>query len=196
MRIEILSEQKEIVISRRLRPWCVCSWAIIILIALVPTIVFAQGGTLTGEVTNSSDGEPLFGANIMMKYQDTLLNVMGTTTDDNGRYEITGIPPGEYAVTISFIGFIAGEITSVIISESGTTTLNAELIHRGVIVEDVLVTASRRPEKILEAPASVSVIGVEDIEARVVLTPSEHVKGLPGVDVATTGLNQSNVVVR
>src|SRR5690606_34235647 len=34
------------------------------------------------------------------------------------------------------------------------------------------------------------------IEERVALSPVEHVKALPGVDVAQTGLTQSNVVTR
>ncbi len=167
-----------------------------ILAALVPSAVFAQSGALIGVVTNSSDGDPLFGADIIMKQRGTLLDVVGATTDKNGRYKVTDIPPGEYNVTISFVGFAAREVTGVIIPKSGTTTLNASLVHGAVIVDDVLVTASRRPEKILEAPAAVSVIESEDIGARTVLTPTEHVKGLPAVDVATTGLNQSNVVVR
>ncbi len=138
----------------------------------------------------------MLGANIILSPQDTSLNIIGANTDENGHYEITDIPAGVYTVRISFIGFTTHEVTGVIISESGTTTLSAGLVHSAVLVDDVLVTASRRPEKILEAPASVSVIEAEDIGARAVLTLSEHVKGLAAVDVATTGLNQSNVVVR
>jgi len=41
-----------------------------------------------------------------------------------------------------------------------------------------------------------AVISSENIESRSTLTPTEHIKGLTGVDVASTGLNQSNVVVR
>lgn len=60
----------------------------------------------------------------------------------------------------------------------------------------VIVTASRRPEKLLDAPASVTVLAAREIAARPTLAPSEHLKGLPAVDFAQTGLNQSRMVVR
>lgn len=196
MRIGFLTETERYVFLNHCRLLLIVVKTIFILIAVLPTAVFAQGGILVGEITNSNDGEPLFGADIVMISRDMSSDLMGATTDDKGRYEINDIPAGEYTVRISFIGFTTHEVPGVTVSDSAKTTLNAGLVHGAVIVDDLLVTASRRPEKILEAPASVSVIEAEDIEARVVLTPSEHLKGLPGVDVATTGLNQSNVVVR
>jgi len=153
------------------------------------------GGTLTGDVTNESDGQALFAAKIIIKSDDSSLEFKAST-DKNGRYKIANIPPGDYTATISCIGFAALEITGVAIYSSDTTILNTSLKHSAITLNTVLVTASRRPEKILEAPASVSVIESENIKARTTLTPSEHVKGLPAVDIATTGLNQSNVVVR
>ncbi|MFQ5821632.1 MAG: TonB-dependent receptor domain-containing protein, partial [Candidatus Heimdallarchaeota archaeon] len=56
--------------------------------------------------------------------------------------------------------------------------------------------ASRRPEKLLEAPASITVLDAQEIEARPTLTVVEHLKALPAVDMIQPGLNQSRVVVR
>jgi iron complex outermembrane receptor protein len=196
MRIGFLTKTERNVFSKHCRLLPVFFETIFILFAILLTVAFAQGGILVGEITNSSDGEPLFGADIVMISRDMSSDLTGATTDDDGRYKITDIPAGEYTVRISFVGFTTHEVAGVLVSDSVMTTLNASLVHGTVVVDDFLVTASRRPEKILEAPASVSIIEAEDIGARTVLTPSEHVKGLPAVDVATTGLNQSNVVVR
>jgi iron complex outermembrane receptor protein len=58
------------------------------------------------------------------------------------------------------------------------------------------VSASRRPQKRLDAPATVEVVETEEIRERAAPTVIDHVKGEAGVDVAQTGLSQSNVVAR
>ena len=58
------------------------------------------------------------------------------------------------------------------------------------------MTASRRPEKLLDAPASITVLESRDIASRTALTATEHLKALPAVDIITAGLNQSRVVIR
>ncbi len=72
------------------------------------------------------------------------------------------------------------------------TDQSSEIIE----LEQVSVTASRRREKVLEAPASVAVVGSTQIKDRVTSTLSEHVKSVRGVDLAKTGLGASHVVVR
>lgn len=72
------------------------------------------------------------------------------------------------------------------------TDQSSEIIE----LEQVSVTASRRREKVLEAPASVAVVGATQIKDRVTSTLSEHVKSVRGVDLAKTGLGASHVVVR
>jgi iron complex outermembrane receptor protein len=60
----------------------------------------------------------------------------------------------------------------------------------------VVISASRRPEKLLDAPASVSVVDGDAVARRPMLTPSDHLRGLPAVDIGTKGITQSNVAVR
>jgi len=168
----------------------------VILFSLVPNIIFAQDGSLIGVVINDSDSEPLFGAGVALKGENLSRKIPGAITDQKGSYHISLIPPGEYSVSISLAGFEVFDTSGVKVDRGRITTLDARLIHSRVTLNTVLVSASRRPEKILEAPASVSVVESEDIDNRTVLTPSDHIKGQPAVDIVSTGLNQSNVVVR
>ncbi len=75
---------------------------------------------------------------------------------------------------------------------TGITDQSSKIIE----LEQVSVTASRRREKVLEAPASVAVVGASQIRDRVTSTVSEHLKSVRAVDVATTGLGASHAVVR
>lgn len=63
-------------------------------------------------------------------------------------------------------------------------------------LDPVVVSASKRTEKALSAPARVEVVGTREVEERPAVTVVDHVKSLPGVDVASTGLVSSNVVTR
>ncbi|MCP4684344.1 MAG: TonB-dependent receptor [bacterium] len=156
----------------------------------------AVGGTLKGLVLDHSGGEPLFGATVTVHPTGPTGKVTGTATDEDGSYELKNVSPGTYRVTVSFVGFTTERIEELVIREDGEEMLDAALIPRAINLNSISVTASRRPEKVVDAPASVSVVESEDIQSRTTLTPTEHLKGIPAVDVATTGLNQSNVVVR
>ncbi|MCZ6820433.1 MAG: TonB-dependent receptor [Calditrichaeota bacterium] len=153
---------------------------------------FAQDrATLAGNVTDSGDGSPLPGANIVL-----VGTVMGAASSGNGDFTVGNIPPGTYTVKVSFIGYETSETANVVLSAGETLTMNFALILTGIEMNPISISASRRPEKMLEAPASVVVLDARQIASRPVLTPTEHLKTTPGVDVATTGMNQSNVVVR
>lgn len=169
---------------------------IVLMAGLVLIPVLVQAGSLTGTVTDQSDGSALFKATVTVKSNDVSFDPTGNVADENGEYTVKNIPTGEYTVIVSSIGFTTQSISGIKIDESGSSTLNVALEPTFINLDAISVTASRRPEKINEAPAAVSVVSAEEIESRAALTPTEHVKGLPSVDVASTGLNQSTAVVR
>ena len=63
-------------------------------------------------------------------------------------------------------------------------------------LDQVVISASRKKEKVLEAPASVSIISANEVKNNVSLTTSDHLHSTSGVDVSKTGLTSSNVVTR
>lgn len=62
--------------------------------------VSAQTGTLSGKVVDKVTGEPLIGANVIIKE----LNI-GAATDVDGSYKISYISPGSYLIKVSYIGY-------------------------------------------------------------------------------------------
>lgn len=71
----------------------------VVLIALC-SLGFAQNSTVRGFVYDKSTGEPILFTNVYL--QGT---TFGTTTDQNGYYNISQIPPGDYVLTCSFLGY-------------------------------------------------------------------------------------------
>jgi iron complex outermembrane receptor protein len=152
--------------------------------------------TLSGEIIDKTDGGPLLGATVIARPVDPSGKVYTTVTAENGGYEIKNIQPGAYQVSISFVGHTTKAFTLDFESDSTDLTLSADLMPKAIDLNTISVTASRRPEKINDAPASVSVVESEAIEERTTLTLTDHLKGVPSIDIAKTGLNQSNVVAR
>ncbi len=158
-----------------------------------PVLVFAQTATLQGKVTDAQTEEALLGANVVV--QAPGLNATGAAADVEGRYAVKGLQPGTYSVTVSYVGYTK-KVLSATVAAGETKTFDIALDPSGINLNPIVVSASRRQEKILDAPASIAVVEAAQIRARPTLTPVDHLRSLPGVDIATNGLNQTNVVAR
>ncbi len=82
------------------------------------------------------------------------------------------------------------------VEEGRTTRLEVVLADQVIFLGQSVMSASRRQEKILDAPASVSVVEGSEIRNNPALSVADHVKNLPAADIAKRGLANANVVVR
>ena len=158
-----------------------------IIFILLSICLFAQDITISGTIKDEKK-RPMPGANVMVKG-----TAIGTTTDDAGKYSIN-VPKESKTLVISYLGYDNQEFA--IKTNAATYVLNVDLATTDVGLNQVVVSASKKKEKILDAPASISVIGQEKLERNIVTTPVEQLKTTPGVDIMRTGLVSSNVVVR
>lgn len=149
---------------------------------------------LTGTITDARNNLPISGANIVLQAVGSDDVADGTVTDRDGRYELTDITPGQYALVISFVGY-EERLIELTLSPGEQRTVDAT-IEPGMALDEVVVSASRRAEKLIDTPASVSVLGAEEIEADVTVSPVEVLRTTPAVDIATTGMDRREVVIR
>ncbi len=91
-------------------------------------------GIIHGIVTDGKMREPLINCSIRLS-QGGVLKV-GTITDYDGKYRLIHIVPGDYELTISYIGMQRQTIKSVIVTAGGTTELNVVLrqTNAGVVL--------------------------------------------------------------
>ena len=149
-------------------------------------------GSVTGTIS-TSEQNPLNGARIEARSGSRI--VARTTSREDGAFRVDQLAPGTYTVVVSRIGY-APHRASVSVSAGTSAWLNVVMSASATQLNEVTTTASRRTEKILEAPASVSVVSTERIAERPALSVMENVRALPGVDVAQGGLVQSAIVAR
>jgi len=156
----------------------------LILITLCAGFTAAQEGTLTGKVTDT-DGTPLVGANILVKG-----STLGTVTDIDGKYTIR-LATGSQTILASYIGF-AEQTFSINVSNSGNNVLDIAL-EEGTALDEVVVSGSKKPEKLTESPATIETIFAREIE-EYAGNPGELIARQKGVDyfragIATPALN-------
>ena len=150
-------------------------------------------GSLVGRITDAQ-GQSLMGANVKVT-GGSLSEAVGQTTSADGSYRIEGLPLGTYRITVTHIGYQT-QVQDVSITVLGAPSLDLQLAAEVIYLEQSVVSASRRAEKVLDAPASVAVVEGADIHDQPALNVAEHIRDVPAVDFAQTGLTQSNVVVR
>ena len=157
-------------------------------------VAFGAEGTLSG-VVKGPEGEAIPGANVVLVSDLLPGGKIGTATDEDGRFHLEGLPVGEYQLSVTHIGYrtLMREGVGIV---AGEQELRLTLETGIIFLDQNVVSASRRQEKVLEAPASVAIVEAAEIRNRPALSVAEHIRDLPGVDFSQTGLAQSNVVVR
>ena len=154
-----------------------------LLLVMMSYFSFAQIG-IKG-IVNDTEGNPLPGVNIIVKGTDN-----GSSTDADGTFSITA-PNKNSTLIFSFIGFETIEY-----SLNNKTDLMIEMTSTSMNLNQVVVSASRKKEKVLDAPAAIEVISAKEIQNNISLTSTDHLYSASGVDVSKTGLTSSNVATR
>lgn len=164
---------------------------LLLFIALITVSnVLAQTGSITGRVYNEINNESIPFANIVLDSTQ-----IGTTSDEEGRYEIDNLTPGIYNLTCSFVGFKTTYIYEITVGTAATTDINIALAEESALLDQVVIQTNRI-EKSEESPLSKQTIGATEIYRN----PggnrdiSRVIQILPGV--ATTVSFRNDIIVR
>jgi len=113
-----------------------------------------QNQEITGNVTDV-DGEPLIGVNVILGG-----TILGTTTDVDGNFSLTVKQAPPFKLLISYVGYEKQEIEIA----GATSSLKIQLNESTLLGQEVVVSASRVEENILESPVSIEKMGILDVQ--------------------------------
>ena len=142
--------------------------------------------SIRGTVTDAETNEPIPGVNILIQGTSE-----GTNTDFDGNFTLSSDQAAPFTVVISSIGFSSQSIEVT----SADQVINV-LLQPGENLDEIIVSASRRAQKIQDAPASVSVVSSKDIENSVAVDPVRHLVNIPGVQIQQQSANTLNIEMR
>lgn len=137
----------------------------------------AARGRIVGRVTDAKTGEPLFGANVMVRE-----TVLGTASDADGRFLIQ-LPVGLYDVEASMIGYKEQTRMEVQVVPDQETEITFRLEPTVLQGPALVVTASKRKQHIEDAPTSVDVFSGTEIRARNVVSLDEMLQNTAGLGI-------------
>ena len=142
---------------------------------------------VSGSVMDADNMEPIPGVNVIIDGTN-----IGTVTDFDGNFVINTSQDAPLTLVISYVGYSAQRVGVTSSGQDINVSLSA-----GQNLEEVVISASRRAQKITEAPASVSVISAREIEnSPQVAEPTRILVSVPGVQIQQQTANSLNLEMR
>lgn len=143
---------------------------------------FAQNGKVAGTVKDASTGETLIGATVVVKGTN-----LGAMTNQQGEFTLSNVPSGMQKVMVSYVGY-SSETKEINVTAGQTATVDFSISSAIALSEEVVVSASRRAEKLTEAPASISVLTAKDFDQLASFNVGELASKIQGVEFVRTGV--------
>ncbi len=168
---------------------------LIFLIAVAASLAAAQvrtSGRLSGVVKDPKGGA-VVGASVLAK-SDTTGAEFGGQTDETGAWSIPAVAAGTYTVNVSALGFRTASYPNVVVNAGGAANVDA-VLQIG-IAETVVVTASRKEETLVNAPAAVTVVDDRTIREAPTQDFGDLLRTIPGVNVMQMSARDFNIVPR
>jgi outer membrane receptor protein involved in Fe transport len=146
---------------------------------LLPAVAAAQTGAVSGTVSRA-DGSPIDGARVSVQ-----LPARAVSTDQSGRYQLRGLPAGNYQVSISAVGQrLARRDVDVIAGR--TTALDVRLESGPLMLSGIVTSATRTPAEASRVAATVNVLTSEQIRTSPARETQDLLREIPGVELART----------
>lgn len=168
---------------------CIRRISFFILLCCLCWNVLATEYQIKGVVIDKSTRQPLEFVNVLVVGLG-----IGASTDANGNFLITQVPPGIYRLQASFLGYKT-ELTPEYRVNHVTPYVQIELEEENASLNEVVVTASPF-QKVPESPVSLRVIGLQEIEKAPGANRdiSKVVQNYPGVAFSPIGYRNDLIV--
>ncbi|NHF58775.1 TonB-dependent receptor [Flavobacteriaceae bacterium TP-CH-4] len=141
---------------------------------------------VSGTVVDQNN-EPVPGANVVI-----VGKAIGTVTDFDGNFllETSEVPP--FQLKITSIGFTdaTADVTE------NNQTLSITISETQTFLDEVVISASRTPERIFESPVSVERFGLKEIKSTTAESFYGGLQNLKGVDINTNSLTFQSINTR
>ena len=143
--------------------------------------------TVSGSVKEAKTGQPIPGANIKVVGKS-----IGTTTDFDGNFSFKVKQTVPFTVEFSLMGFTSKKVE---ITQSNQV-LHVALEESATALDEVVVSASRTPERVLESPVTIERMDVRAIKSTSSPSFYDGLENLKGVDVNTNSLTFKSINTR
>ncbi|RPD51966.1 TonB-dependent receptor [Paracnuella aquatica] len=155
----------------------------LVFLCCLPAAVFAQfGAKIWGTVIDGETGLPLAGASVTVKGSE-----LTVTTDRRGHFSISKPEVLKQTLVFSFVGYEEIERTL----REDETNIHVALTMDTKLGHEVVVSASRRAEKITAAPASIQVIGKTELNEFAGSNFGELLSKVQGIEMTQSGMDET-----
>ncbi|WP_395049230.1 TonB-dependent receptor domain-containing protein [Flavobacterium sp.] len=149
------------------------------------SITFAQN-TITGSITNSNN-QPIPGANIQV-----VGDKAGTVTDGDGKFTLKTSKNAPFTIEVTSLGYESKKVSV----NSNNQNVSVKLTSEETQLSEVVVSASRTPERILESPVTIERMGIKEIKRTASPTFYDGLENLKEVQMNTSSLTFKSINTR
>ena len=165
----------------------------LVIVLMLCCVSLADNARISGQVISVDSGQPLVAANVTVRSQDITRHAV---SDAEGGFTFDGLAPGTYALSATYIGYHATP-REVTISAEHPAILLLQMMTRPYELDETVISASRLPESVLDAPVSITRIDRAQVRRNAgghsFINDLRHAKG---IDYQQLGLFQERFAAR
>ncbi|PIF69943.1 TonB-dependent receptor domain-containing protein [Flavobacterium sp. 2] len=157
----------------------------LLIMLLFSGISFAQN-TITGSVTDGNK-QSIPGANVVVAGENS-----GASTDFDGSFKLTTKAKLPFSIKVSAVGFE----TKIISVTSANQKVNVILKDEETKLDEIVVSASRTPERVFESPVTIERMGIQDIKKTASPSFYDGLENLKEVQMNTSSMTFKSINTR
>ncbi|WP_373512244.1 carboxypeptidase-like regulatory domain-containing protein, partial [Persicitalea sp.] len=161
----------------------------LLLVLTLGPLAFGQDITtrVAGKITDATTKDGLIGVSVQVKGK-----VIGTITDGDGKFEFNTTTAPPFTLVITSVGYETQEVAV----SSNQTNINVSLAEQAIMGQEVIISASRVEESILQSPVAVERMDIRAIQNTPAASFYDGLANLKGIDMTTQGLLFKSINMR
>lgn len=171
------------------------TWLFLVAVApALATVGHSQTSSLQGTVRESATQMVLPGASVQL-FDGEETPAAGTATDREGRFLFEDLAAGDYRLTVTYIGYEPSS-SPIQLTANELTEIDVELSPLDINLGNVVVSSTRRRERLMDTPSSVSILSAREIAPRAGTSTSDVLRTVTGVNLVYTGVETTEISLR